>query len=50
MNRGSVVQSENVQEFTEKKFREIQGPDFEQLARSKERNISYTVVGGTFRI
>ena len=50
MNRGSVGQSENVQESVEKNFREKHGPDFEQLARSKERKISYTVVGGTFTI
>ena len=50
MTRGGVVHSENVQESTEKNFREKQGPEFEQLARSEERKISYTVVGGTFTI
>lgn len=50
MNKSGMGQSDSMQESAEKNFRDKQGPEFEQLARSEERRISYTVVGCTFQI
>ncbi len=48
MTRSSLGQGEIIQESVEQSFREKQGPEFEQLSKSEERKISYTVVGCTF--
>ncbi|KAF8335594.1 hypothetical protein F5887DRAFT_988832, partial [Amanita rubescens] len=47
MTRSSLGQGEIIQESVEQNFREKQGPEFEQLSKSEERKISYTVVGFT---
>lgn len=46
MTRSSLGQVS--QESVEQSFRENQVPEFEQLSKSEERKISYTVVGCTF--
>jgi len=47
MTRSSLGEGEIMQESVEQSFREKQGPEFEQLSKSEERKISYTVIGST---